>query len=549
METSQDLRALIWCAVSSTSQATEDKTSLDTQEAACRSAVDDHGWELVRTIKSIGSREYVDWAEAEAYNANYATLRTLADAAAFDVLVVQFWDRLARTASLMQNVFARLSGRCQIQIYCLETPCEPVPPDQYLWYRDDQRNSVMVSFFGMATGQFESSKRIRWDDSVEARVLRGGHVGTIPFGYRLHFSADGEKSLVVDEEEANIVQWTFAQFIDGRHLRQIAAEVRERAADLAMSRGRKSDNGWRRQFPRSANALKHVLTNTFYVGIAEMQRCHSKKVSNKPRRQRKRGEPVVGRHDIPIITEDTFAAAQDEMARRYKLRRRYEFSRYPLSGLVRCSLCGREMKIHSKGHATHRIYLICKRDGCVRNAVRYDRVEAAVQQTLVTFSAKHVLSRLGPNGSERQRERLEARAEGMRAELAEVGRVQRKWMADYESDKVKAEVFQERWDELAAGMDEIRNRLQETEREIAALPTDEQLAERLTDAERRAAALAADMKTREPRATRTVKSQLSDIGLLVSVGDGTILVSITAPRGRPITLQNFRADAHLSFGV
>ncbi len=103
---SDRLRALIWCAVSTKVQAEDDKASLPAQESEARQLAERERWRVVGVLKVPGhSRDYLDYnelaADARAKNIHaFDELRENWKAKGFDVLVVRDGDRFARTQAL-----------------------------------------------------------------------------------------------------------------------------------------------------------------------------------------------------------------------------------------------------------------------------------------------------------------------------------------------------------------------------------------------------------------------------------------------------------------
>lgn len=107
------VRAIIWCAVSTKGQATDDKDSLPTQEADTRAICDQNGWQIIDVLRVPGhSRRYFDIHEcardmrAEGIDAFDKLLRHW-DAQDFDILVVRDGDRFARTQALLAYIVER----------------------------------------------------------------------------------------------------------------------------------------------------------------------------------------------------------------------------------------------------------------------------------------------------------------------------------------------------------------------------------------------------------------------------------------------------------
>src|SRR4051812_40175169 len=100
------IRAVIWCAVSTKVQASDELASLPDQEANQRALCVANGWQIVDVLRVPGhSRRYIDihklaaHARAEGVDA-FDRILDLWEREAFDVLICRDGNRFARTQSL-----------------------------------------------------------------------------------------------------------------------------------------------------------------------------------------------------------------------------------------------------------------------------------------------------------------------------------------------------------------------------------------------------------------------------------------------------------------
>lgn len=94
-------RIAIWAAVSSKEQATDEKTSLETQEQAGREYAAQVGGEVVRVYRVPGhSRSYIKFDDAAEDMEAYRQLEADCEAGTFDVLWCRNRGRLGRTEAL-----------------------------------------------------------------------------------------------------------------------------------------------------------------------------------------------------------------------------------------------------------------------------------------------------------------------------------------------------------------------------------------------------------------------------------------------------------------
>lgn len=192
--------------------------------------------------------------------------------------------------------------------------------------------NVLLSF-----AQFErevTSERIR--DKVAASKKKGIWMGgPVPLGYRL-----GDRKLVIDEHEAEIVRSIFRRYSE---LRSVTRLVEELAQQNVRTKLRQYSNGRTAggvHFQRGS--LSQLLQNPIYIG----------KVSY-------RGELYDGEHD-GIIAADDWADVQQILAANRRERKLGKQSVYPslLTGMI-SDPDGRPMTPVSthKGTRRHRYYV------------------------------------------------------------------------------------------------------------------------------------------------------------------------------------------------
>lgn len=102
-------RAIIYCRVSSEREAADAKTSLDNQEATCRRACAERGYEVVQVLQQVASRSALDRPELE------KAIRAI-DGAEADILMATTMDRLSggsKHAYILLEDIAEAGGRVE----------------------------------------------------------------------------------------------------------------------------------------------------------------------------------------------------------------------------------------------------------------------------------------------------------------------------------------------------------------------------------------------------------------------------------------------------
>lgn len=119
----QNARAVIWCAVSTTRQAADDRASMDEQERWALEVCHKFGWQVVDVMRVPGhSRNYKDLntlasdARGKGIDA-FDRLIAHLEKADFDVFICRDANRFARRASLLHYVVESIIEDCGAVIY------------------------------------------------------------------------------------------------------------------------------------------------------------------------------------------------------------------------------------------------------------------------------------------------------------------------------------------------------------------------------------------------------------------------------------------------
>ncbi|MCM3112809.1 recombinase family protein [Lederbergia lenta] len=158
---------------------------------------------------------------------------------------------------------------------------------------------------------------------MKQRALEGSWNGGIVFGYD-----SIEKELVINEEEAKVVQLIFELYLSGKGLKAITNHLNKR--------------GYRTKRNRyfSINGVAQILDNPIYVGKISWLKVEN---WDTKRRKGKNPNPILaeGKHKA-IIAEDLWHLVQ---ARRKSksFKQRQSNEPFLLSSLLRCPDCGQGM--------------------------------------------------------------------------------------------------------------------------------------------------------------------------------------------------------------
>ena len=188
---------------------------------------------------------------------------------------------------------------------------------------DPVSGEMLITLLGMAA-QNESvsiSNNLRW--GIKKRMQDGTYINnSAAFGYDY---IDG--MLVVNERDAEIVRWIFADFLAGKGTQAIAEELTTETGER-----------WHHQ------SISYILANERYIGDALLQKyCMTETLPFK--KHINRGEQpkyyIHGSHE-PIIDAETFRKAQELIASRCSVER--QFHDYIFSKMIVCGNCGHSFK-------------------------------------------------------------------------------------------------------------------------------------------------------------------------------------------------------------
>jgi site-specific DNA recombinase len=244
----------------------------------------------------------------------------------------------------------------------------PIDPD------NEAHDLIMSVFGGVSKGERNRIKiRVRTAMAAQAQLEGRFLGGRPPYGYTLADAgphpnpakaADGKRLHVLaldDAAAAAVVRRIFAEFLAGRGLYAIAEHL-TRDAIPCPSAHDPSRNSHRCGIAWSKGAVRVILTNPRYTG---------RQVWNRQRKD----QVLIDVHDValghmakmrwndsaswifsekivhpPVISQDTFAQAQDVLAgRRHRTGPRERLRTqhvYALGGRFLCGICGRKMQAH-----------------------------------------------------------------------------------------------------------------------------------------------------------------------------------------------------------
>jgi site-specific DNA recombinase len=232
----------------------------------------------------------------------------------FDVLIVHAIDRLARDPYFRQTIEREFMARGAKVEYVLgnydETPEGEVKKD------------LDATF-----AKWENAKRLeRCNRGRKRKAEMGKFVnGTVALGYRMDRNAFG--GLSVYEPEAEIVRQIFKWFVEDRlSLHQIADELTRRGIKTYYK-----NDVW------AKSSVHKILAHTLYGGYFFYNK--NKRIGRKV--VKKDPSEWIRIECTPIVSMDTFLAAQEILEHNREYSRQLPKRFYLLTGMVICADCGK----------------------------------------------------------------------------------------------------------------------------------------------------------------------------------------------------------------
>ena len=166
--------------------------------------------------------------------------------------------------------------------------------------------------------------------SMSVKAQKGYYNGKVPLGY----TKEPGKLPVINESEAHIVRTIFQMYTSGRDKNYITRYL--------------NDKGFRTKTGKifDSEAVTYILCNPFYIGKIRWNRRLS---SNSSTLKDESEWIIADSHHTAIIDPEMFEAAQERTRAILTSRERYahpvSHGKHWLSGLVKCSVCGKSLSI------------------------------------------------------------------------------------------------------------------------------------------------------------------------------------------------------------
>ena len=275
---------------------------------------------------------------------------------------------------------------------------------------------------------------------MKQRAIEGRWNGGVVFGYDTV-----KKELVINEEEAKIIQLIYHMYANGKGLRAISNYLNK--AGFRTKRNRHF----------SINGVAQILDNVVYNGKISWL-----KVENWDTKRRKGKNPnpilVEGKHEAIISDELWNVVRARRKSKSFKQRQSNE--PFLLSGLLRCPDCGQGMvpsiTTHTRKDGTKRKhrYYVCSdfhnkgSAACKANSIKAYEAEDTVIKKIEQFSSNKkklyktlvdISSSSADSISQLNKELVE-----IEKRLKEIEQLQTKYLVAFEKNTLPVDILQER---------------------------------------------------------------------------------------------------------
>lgn len=198
---------------------------------------------------------------------------------------------------------------------------------------------------------------------MEQKARNGGwSAGKPPLGYDLI-----DKKLVINEDESEIVQTIYREYLGGKGYKAIAEGLNSEEKQTKLKK------------PFNGNGIKFILQNPMYYGLIRWGLSKNSKVSSEVKE-----DPVIVENDkLAIISKEIYNQVQEKIKTNPRSHVKRFNGNHLLSGLLRCPHCGEYgMSIQiSKDKKSNKVYeyYICNQyqtyKTCVANGLKKDKIE------------------------------------------------------------------------------------------------------------------------------------------------------------------------------
>jgi site-specific DNA recombinase len=330
-----NLRCAVYARYSNDKQS---PLSIDDQLRKCREQAEKEGWRILDD--HVHTDEALSGVGSDQPGLTTLLEQALSPSHPFDVILLDDTSRLSRNMGETARIFERLNF-AGVRIVAVSQGIDS----------QHEQADVMLTMHGLVDSLYVKELAKKTHRGLEGLALRGLCTGGRCFGYNNVHCEEGVR-LEINEAEAEIVRRIFQMSASGFSLKTIAKTLNAENIPPARPRARKRYGTW------CPTAIQGMLRRELYVGSIFWNRSRFIKApgSNKRlRRARPKSEwKLVERPELRIISAELWQQVPERLAwvkrvhgtqHRAGLLNRAASSRYLLSGVLRCGVCGANLVI------------------------------------------------------------------------------------------------------------------------------------------------------------------------------------------------------------
>ncbi|SHQ36106.1 phague integrase [Mycobacteroides abscessus subsp. bolletii] len=309
----QAKRALVVIRLSRVTDAT---TSPERQREACLDLCKQRGYEVVGTAEDLDVSAGKTTPFTRPQLGDWLTNRHNE----FDVLVVFRMDRIVRRLLDL----ADLIRWCQTHSVALVSATEAFL-DLTMEFGD------VVALLVAKVAEMELTAISERNRSAAQHNMRQGKYrgGPPPWGYRAE-KIDGDWRFVQDDQQVTVINEVVRRVLDGEPLRQVAADLTDRAVLTPRDRAYQLKGKEIRGYSWHSAKLREMLTSKSLLGHA---------VTANGSIRNDDGSPII--RATPILERDVFEQVQVELAGRENRKEPTKRSNSLLLRVIYCGVCGK----------------------------------------------------------------------------------------------------------------------------------------------------------------------------------------------------------------
>lgn len=260
--------------------------------------------------------------------------------------------------------------------------------------RKNQADDIVIPVKNLMNDSYCSDLSRKLRNQFQVQWRNGEFLGAFAaYGYVK--SPDDKHQLVIDDYAAEVVRGIFYAKLRGYSMLRIAEQLNLR--DVPSPTAYKKSKGMKYQTPRakedsgwSVNTIRRILKNRIYLGDLEQGKRYKEHYKSNRILERPQSEwVVIPNHHDPIVDTLTFEAVQRDLASDTRGMDETGMAA-PLSGLLFCAECGRQMVQKSTNRGKKRFtYYVCstfrKKQGCTSHSISRPLLEEKVRNAINAF--------------------------------------------------------------------------------------------------------------------------------------------------------------------